>query len=98
VVAPNPFSPYDGSTTTISVNPSASDVRAVVSVFDVNGRRLADLGSAVSFPAVFVWTGTDTEVRPVAPGLYIVACEFFSLSGERIVTEKVVVGCGRNGS
>lgn len=94
-IAPNPFSPYDGSTATISVNPSMPDVRAVISVFDVNGRKLSDLGSATHFPAVFIWTGTDADGRLLPPGLYVVTCELFTLSGESVVTEKVVVGCGR---
>lgn len=94
-VTPNPFSPYDGSTLTISVNPSLPDVRAVVCVYDVYGRKLSDLGSAAAFPAVFLWDGTGENGGLLAPGLYIATCEIFSRAGERIYTDKVVVGCGR---
>jgi hypothetical protein len=97
-ISPNPFSPYDGSTATISVNPSPSNVRVVVSVFDVNGRKLAGLGSATRYPAVFIWEGTDAAGRLLPPGLYIVTCELYALTGESVSTEKVVVGCGRTDS
>jgi len=92
---PNPFSPYDGETLSIVVNPSRSGVRAVACVYGADGRKIADLGSATAYPAVFIWDGTDGRGGLLVPGLYIVTCEFFSADGNRIFTDKVVVGCGR---
>ena len=79
---------------TISVD-APQGTRAVLSVYDVEGRRLAELGAAIAFPAVFVWDGRHTGGRRMVPGLYIVVCESFSAAGERIATRKVVVGCAR---
>ena len=79
---------------TISVD-APDGIRAVLSVYDVGGRRLAELGAAVSFPAVFVWDGRHSGGRRMVPGLYIVVCESYSTAGERMASRKVVVGCAR---
>jgi hypothetical protein len=94
VVSPRTFSPYNGETISVAVN-STGGVRVVAGVHDAGGHRLAELGTAVVFPAVFVWDGTGACKDPVPPGLYIVVCEFYSDSGIRLDTRKVVVGCGR---
>ena len=70
--------------------------RVVAGIHDSRGRRLAELGSATVSPAVFVWDGRGAGGDPVPPGLYIVVCEFYSVSGVRLDTRKVVVGCGRS--
>ncbi len=99
-VAPRTFSPYDGETLTIAVDTgedatNAAGERVVVSVYDMRGRRLAEVGSASAFPAVFVWNGTTVDGRILPPGLYLVVCESYSPSGEPRGARKVVVGCGR---
>jgi hypothetical protein len=93
-VTPRTFSPWSGETTTISVD-APDGIRVVLSVYDVEGRRLAELGGAIAFPAVFVWDGRHSGGSRLVPGLYIVVCESFSAAGDRIATRKVVVGCGR---
>lgn len=93
-VSPSTFAPGSGETIQIAVHPASPDVRAVVSVYDVAGHRRRELGSAVAFPGVFVWDGRDDAGRVVAPGFYVLTCEYFH-GGGRVNTEKVVVGCGR---
>jgi hypothetical protein len=99
-VAPRTFSPYDGEILTIAVDTGENATNAVgqkvvVSVYDMRGRRLAEVGSASAFPAVFVWNGTNVDGRVLPPGLYLVVCESYSSSGEPRSARKVVVGCGR---
>jgi hypothetical protein len=93
-VTPRTFCPWIGETITVSVD-SPAGTRAIVSVYDVEGRRLAELGAAIAFPAVFVWDGRHSGGRLMIPGLYLVVCESFSAEGERLSTRKVVVGCAR---
>lgn len=93
-VVPRTFSPFSGETATVSVDADPG-FRAVVSVYDVEGRRLSELGSAIAFPAVFVWSGRDAGGRLLLPGTYIVVCELYAATGERVAARKVVVGCGR---
>jgi hypothetical protein len=98
VVSPNPFDPWRQETL-VAVVPSRVDLeRVVVTVFDVDGYHVADLGCASALPSTFVWDGKDAAGVSVLPGIYVLACEFYSLtSGSRRV-ERVVVGCGkRNG-
>jgi hypothetical protein len=95
-VVPRVFSPWNGETMTVSVD-APDGTRALVSVYDVEGRRLAELGGAIAFPAVFVWDGRHSGGRRLVPGLYILVCESFSESGERTATRKVVVACVRRG-
>jgi hypothetical protein len=97
-VTPRTFSPFEGETLTAAFDTGeavAAGARAVVSVYDVEGRRLVEVGSATSFPAVFVWNGRVDDGRAVPPGLYLVVCEVFSPSGVPTGVSKVVVGCGR---
>jgi hypothetical protein len=99
-VTPRTFSPYDGETLTIAVDTGenatdAAGQRVVVSVYDMRGRRVVEVGSAFAFPAVFVWNGTAVDGRILPPGLYLVVCESYSPSGEPRGARKVVVGCGR---
>jgi hypothetical protein len=93
-VNPRTFSPYAGETATVSIDADPG-FRAVVSVYDVEGRRLSELGSAIAFPAVFIWNGRDANGRLLTPGVYIVVCEMYAGTGERVAARKVVVGCGR---
>jgi hypothetical protein len=93
-VTPRTFAPHSGETVCVAVE-TADGTRVVAGVHDTRGRRLAELGSAVAFPALFVWDGRDPEGHAVPPGLYIVVCEFFAAAGERLDVQKVVVGCGR---
>jgi hypothetical protein len=93
-VTPKTFNPWSGETVTVSID-SPLGTRVVVSVYDVEGRRLAELGSAVAFPSVFVWDGRHSGGRTMLPGLYLVVCERFSAGGDRLATQRVVVGCGR---
>jgi hypothetical protein len=90
-VTPNPFVPGDGLlTVSLDAEPGT---RAVFSVFDPRGRRLASLGVAASFPAVVVWNGRDDNGRLVLPGLYVLACELTVSGRTRVLKE--VVGCAR---
>ena len=94
-VSPNPFDPYLSENLIIMVPDQEEPMRVVVSVFDVRGRRLIEIGATAALPSVFVWDGRDAGGMTVSPGVYVVACEFFSVAiGTRRV-EKVVVGCGR---
>ncbi len=94
-VSPRTFSPYAGETVTVAVS-STEGVRVVAGIHDTLGHRLAELGTSTVSPAVFVWGGMGAGGDPVPPGLYIVVCEFFSESGVRLDSQKVVVGCGRD--
>ncbi|HEX5131038.1 MAG TPA: lamin tail domain-containing protein [Candidatus Krumholzibacteria bacterium] len=96
-LAPNPFAPARGELLRIAVDAGPAVVRAVVSVFDARGRRVADVGSAAAFPAVFLWDGRDVAGAPVRSGIYVVACEELLADGSRGVVLKAVVGCA-NGS
>lgn len=90
-VAPNPYFPAEG---VLAVSVDAPEgARAVVTVFDPWGRRVAGVGVADDFPTVLVWNGRDATGRRVLPGLYIIACEIRAASGAHV--EKVVVACGR---
>ncbi len=94
-VSPNPFAPEAGEKLLISVNPAGEGRRAVVTIFDLSGRRVKVVGASTLFPYVFLWDGTAEWGRIVGPGLYVLACEVFSSGGGRMYVEKVVVGCGR---
>jgi hypothetical protein len=93
-VTPRTFSPFAGQTMTASID-AADGFRAVVGVYDVEGRRVTELGSSTVFPAVFVWDGRGANGRLLAPGFYIVVCEMYAGSGGRATAHKVVVGCGQ---
>ncbi|MDH4336327.1 MAG: lamin tail domain-containing protein [Candidatus Krumholzibacteria bacterium] len=92
-VEPNPFAPARGDVLRIAVAAGAGVARVVVSVFDMTGRRVADVGSAFALPAVFLWDGRDRSGHTVRPGLYVVACEELLADGTRGTVQKVVVGC-----
>jgi len=91
VVRPNPFFPSEG-VMTVAIDAEDAE-RAVASVFDARGRRVADVGVATAFPAVLVWNGRDESGRVVLPGLYVLACRIDGRAGSRVVKE--VIGCGR---
>ncbi len=94
-VSPNPFDPLRQEGL-IAVIPRRKETeRVVVAVFDLNGYRVVDLGSTAVLPSTFIWDGANAEGRTVPPGIYILACEFFSLTTGSRRVEKVVVGCGR---
>lgn len=90
-VAPNPFVPGEELLTVSLDVPGATRLDATV--FDPRGRRVADLGVALAFPAVLVWNGRDAAGSLVLPGLYVVACEVSTAGGRRVLTE--VIGCAR---
>ncbi len=92
-VAPNPFAPGRGEVLRIAFDAGAGVSRAVVGVFDAAGRRVADVGGAVAFPAVLLWDGHDRAGNTVRPGIYVVACELLRDDGTRAAVWKVVVGC-----
>lgn len=92
-VTPNPFAPARGDVLVVSMRSSPGIARAVVSVYDLRGRRIADLGAVAAFPAVLLWDGHDASGRSATPGGYILACEVFADDGRRVAVEKVVVGC-----
>jgi hypothetical protein len=92
-IEPRTFSPADGQSVTVSFT-AEPGVRVVVGVYDVEGRRLTELGSSTVFPVVFVWDGRDSNGNPFSPGLYIVAGEVYGAAGGRVGCHRVVVGCG----
>lgn len=89
-VVPNPFELQPGRTLVVTV--PGGPARARVQVFDLEGRRVADLGTSDRLPFVFVWDGRDRHGLRVPPGIFIVACEAWQQSGAKRV-ERVVVGC-----
>jgi hypothetical protein len=94
-VSPNPFDPYRAEVLVVSFPERKETERVVGEAFDIAGRRVSEIGTARVFPSTLVWDGRDSTGRIVLPGVYVVACEFFSVTvGSRYV-EKVVVGCGR---
>jgi hypothetical protein len=94
-VTPNPFDPYLSENLIVSVPDQGEPMRTVVSVFDTEGKRVVEIGAAEALPSVFVWDGRDSNGMTVLPGVYVVACEFYSVAiGTRRV-EKVVVGCAK---
>jgi hypothetical protein len=73
-VAQRTFSPWSGEAMTVSVD-APDGTRAIVSVYDVEGRRLAELGGAIAFPAVFVWDGRlSGGQRRLATRKVVVGC------------------------
>jgi len=94
-VSPNPFDPYRSEYLVVTVPRRDEPERVVVGVFDIGGRRVAELGSATVFPTTLVWDGKDGGGEIVLPGIYVLACEFFSVTTGSRRVERVVVGCGR---
>ncbi|UCG52414.1 MAG: lamin tail domain-containing protein, partial [Candidatus Latescibacterota bacterium] len=95
IVTPKSFDPWQTETLCVTVPEQPVASRVVVSVYDIEGRRVSELGSTMQLPSVFAWDGKNAEGDTVRPGLYIVACEFFLLETNDRRVEKVVVGCGR---
>jgi hypothetical protein len=91
--SPNPFSPWRGEVLRVALNPLPPVARADAWVFDLEGRRVASLGAAASFPALVVWDGRRDDGEAAPPGLYVVACEWFRGDGTRLSVQRVVVGC-----
>lgn len=92
---PNPFDPYTGEVMVVTVPDAGAGVRVVASIFDIEGGRVADMGSTTAFPAVFMWDGRDSGGNLARAGLYVLACEFYTNSDGVRWVEKVVVGCAR---
>lgn len=90
--SPNPFE-IGNEVLLVEVSAALPVKRVVVSVYDMRGVRLRELGSAGSVPALFVWDGRRRGGGYVDPGLYVVACEHYFQNGGRDV-ERVVIGCG----
>ena len=94
-VFPNPFDPYRSEYLVVTIPRRDEAERVVAGVFDIAGRRVAELGTSTVFPATLVWDGRDGEGGTVLPGIYVLACEFFSVTNGSRRVERVVVGCGR---
>lgn len=92
--SPNPFSLRD-EVLLIEISAAEAVERVVIAVYDLDGIRLRDVGSAERVPALFVWDGRGRNGSFVGAGIYIVACETYFRSGGMCV-ERVVVGCGEN--
>jgi Lamin Tail Domain len=91
--SPNPFAPHEGELLRLAMHPGPPVARVVAHVYDLDGRRVAELGAAAAFPTLMVWDGRDVTGRIVPPGIYVVACEALRSDGTRASVEKVVVGC-----
>ncbi len=91
--SPNPFAPHEGELLRVAMHPGSAVARVVARVYDLDGRRVAELGAASAFPTLMVWDGRDAMGRIVPPGIYVVACEALLSDGTRAGVEKVVVGC-----
>ena len=91
--SPNPFVPHEGELLRLAMHPESPVARVVVHVYDIDGRRVAELGAVSAFPTLIVWDGRDETGRIVPPGIYVVACEALLSDGTRAGVEKVVVGC-----
>lgn len=94
-VAPNPLDPARGESLFVTVPERDGAAGARVQVYDIDGRRVADLGSSSRLPFVYVWNGRDGAEHDVVPGFYVVACEYLSLDFRVQGVERVVVGCAR---
>ena len=68
-IAPNPSR---GATVFSAM--SARSQAACIAIFDLQGRRVRDLGSFLLGPAsqAIRWDGLDSNSRPVGPGIYLV--------------------------
>ena len=91
--SPNPFAPHEGELLRLAMHPGPPVARVVARVYDLDGRRVAELGAASAFPTLMVWDGRDLTGRIVPPGIYVVACEALLADGTRAGVQKVVVGC-----
>ncbi len=92
-VSPNPFFPSEGDLLQVAIAPAPGVASVVVRIYDPSGRRVRDVGSAKTFPAVLLWDGRRDNGDAVRGGIYVLACEAFGVDGLRIGVEKVVVGC-----
>jgi hypothetical protein len=90
--SPNPFSLRD-EVLLIELSTAEDVERVVVSVYDLSGMRLHEVGASARTPALFVWDGRGRNGSFVGPGIYLVVCEKFFRDGGKGV-ERVVVGCG----
>ncbi len=90
-VSPNPF--VAGDLLRVAVASTDGVARVTVRVYEPSGRRVADIGTASSFPAVLLWDGRAADGEWVRAGIFVLACESFSADGARVGVEKVVVGC-----
>jgi hypothetical protein len=93
--SPNPFDPYRSEYLVVTVSARNAGERVVLDVFDIEGKRIAVLGTTNVLPTTFVWDGKDSSGRTVLPGIYILSCEFVPVDRGSRHLEKVVVGCGR---
>jgi hypothetical protein len=93
--SPNPFDPWGSETLFLTIPEQPVSSRVVVSIFDIRGRRVKDVGAPARLPSVVAWDGTDNEGRLVVPGFYVVACEFVSSAAGNKRVERVVVGCAK---
>jgi len=93
--SPNPFDPYHSEYLVVTVSARGAGERIVLDVFDIEGKRIAVLGTTNVLPTTFVWDGKDSSGRTVLPGIYILSCEFVPVDQGSRHVEKVVVGCGR---
>lgn len=82
--SPNPFNPKTEVTFYVTCDGPAN-----LSVFDIRGRRVADLfnGHATAGLNTVSWNGTDLSGRRMASGVYLLSLT----TGEGVVTEKVLL-------
>ncbi len=92
-VSPNPFFPGEGELLRIAVGSTDGVASVTVRIYEPSGRRIADIGTASSFPAVLLWDGRRADGEIARSGILVLACEAFSADGTRVGVEKVVVGC-----
>ncbi|HEU4929619.1 MAG TPA: hypothetical protein VFU38_07285, partial [Candidatus Krumholzibacteria bacterium] len=92
-VSPNPFLAGSGELLRVAVASTDGVASVTVRIYDPSGRRIADVGSTSSFPAVLLWDGRTAGGEMVRPGIVVLACESFAADGARVGVEKVVVGC-----
>ncbi len=90
-VSPNPF--FAGDLLRVAVASTDGVASVSVRIYDPSGRRVADIGTASSFPAVLLWDGRSADGEMVRAGIFVLACESFTSDGARVGVEKVVVGC-----
>jgi hypothetical protein len=85
--APNPFAPGTGTTIAYSV-PRTGKVR--LGVYDVQGRKVADLVNAAQDAGQYVrrWNGHGIDDRPLAAGVYFLWAE---IDGAASRAKKLIV-------
>jgi hypothetical protein len=95
-IQPRVFSPDgDGQDdyALISYAVEAAGFTANIFIFDAMGRQVRHLvkNSPLGRKGSFKWDGLDEGGRPLSPGIYVVASQFFRLDGKKIELKNTVV-------